>query len=242
MYTFTSSYSGSQPIEGVSKTQQVPYGTMVSALDPVWGGGEFIYGKAGAAIRPGALCILNITFNATLDEYTFSFSEATNVLNSGFQIFVNIGEAKATDEFGWFAMSGFTPLFCNALLTSGVPVGQVAGGQAGVPIAGRQLLGIRVHQGGTQALVKPLCRGKPNDDIIQFRDWGGLFVGGYLSGAGVGTGAQITALDSTNGTARVSVANTAAGVGGNVTQTANNGTVYYNLCSFNRMHAQGQIV
>ena len=240
MYTFSSSYSGLQPIEEIAKTPLLPPGTMVQAYDPVWGLGEFVYGRASAAIRSGALCVLNIVFNATLDEYSYSFAEAPNTANTGFPLYVRIGQPMVTDDYGWFASSVFCPLLCNASLTNGTPIGIVAAGQAGANTAGKQIVGARVHQAGTQALVKTGCRGEPNANTIRSPDTAGWFVGGYLSGTGVGAGAVITSIGPGD-LVGVSVANTAAGVAGSVTQTANNGTVFYNLVSLRQPVMQSAI-
>jgi hypothetical protein len=68
----------------------------------------------------------------------------------------------------------------------------------------------------------------------------GWFVGGYLSGTGVGAAAIVQAIDRVGNVLTASVANTAA-VTGNVTQTNNNATIFYNVVQLNRAFAQGQI-
>jgi hypothetical protein len=81
-------------------------------------------------------------------------------------------------------------------------------------------------------------QGAAGDSKINLASTAGFFVGGYLSGTGVGAAAIVTAVDPLGRFVLASVVNSAA-VTGNVTITYNNAVIFYNVVEMNRIYAQG---
>lgn len=218
----------------------VPPGFAVGASDPVWGPGRFLFARAGGTIRAFALCVLTPVWDSTNKTYTMNMTEVPNTGNLGRNLYVNQGGAMNTGQYGWFMESGVTPIDCNASVAADTTFGIAAAGQGGANSAGKQVLGGRVITPATQTVVTPAVRGDSGANTIAVRDVSGFFIGGFLSGTGVGASARVTAIDWLNNVLTVSVANSAA-VTGNVTQTNNNATIFYNIAALDRPIAQGAI-
>lgn len=249
-YQLSQQFIGYPPIEQVMPTASyaaafragnVPLvGQIVTAWDKVWGTGEFVWGRANGAIRQYGLCVCTPVWDATGKTFTFNWTEVPNTANLGRELGVaQCAGAMAAGDYGWFMVAGITPINGTASVAADTTFGITAAGQVGANSAGKQILGGRVITPATQTVVKA-GRGNAGEDIIYFNETDGFFVGGYLSGTGVGASAAITAIDPLGRFVRTSVVNSAA-ISGNVTQTANNATIFYNVARLNRPIAQGAI-
>lgn len=251
-------YTGYPPIEALvpvaaSAPANVPYppitpGVMAVGNDEIFGPGEFIFAKFGGAIRQFGLCVMLPTLNATTRAYEPVMTEAPNTANTGRSLYVcmtDIGVATTVSgQYGWFMRAGITPVNGTASVAAGTTVGITAAGQIGANSAGKQVLNAVSALAATNTVVRAAA-GPGNNNLsggftIQVVNTDGWFVGGYLSGTGVGAAALITAIDRVNNVVTVNVANSAA-VTGNVTQTANNATIFYNVVQLDRPFVQGAI-
>ena len=86
---------GSQPIATNSTTQNHPLGTIVRAVDPTYGGGEFIYLKGLNSTAIGEW----VTYN------TDDFSTTLLAANAIGPVAVAMS-ACVTGEYGWYQISG----------------------------------------------------------------------------------------------------------------------------------------
>lgn len=255
-YKLDTRFIGYPPIEGVLPATgpvgqpwpPLAPGMIVEADDPVWGPGEFIFAKAGGSIRQYGLCVLTPTFNATTRIFDQLMTEAPNTANTGRSLYVAMAETGPTgmvvNQYGWFMDAGTAPVNGTASVAAGTTVGITAAGQIGANSAGKQILNAVSAQIASATVVRAVT-GAGNVNLlggfqIQVVNTDGMFVGGYLSGTGVGAAAIITAIDRINNVLTVSVANSAA-VTGNVTQTNNNATIFYNVVALDRALAQGAI-
>lgn len=109
-YTFTANYHGLQPITTNSTTQLHPLGTKVSAQDPTYGEGEFVYMKGVASTVIGD--ILTYQANAT--------TRWAGTAYTGAPVAVAMSACVAA-QFGWYQVRG------NAVCTTS---GTVAAGDA----------------------------------------------------------------------------------------------------------------
>jgi hypothetical protein len=217
-------------------------GVMYPAIDPVWGPGEFIFARAGGSIRSYGLCVCTPVWDATNLTYTYNVTEVPNTANLGRMLAVNQAGALTTGQYGWFQVSGITPVDCQASVAADTTFGIAAAGQGGANSAGKQILNARVVTAATQTVAKT-GQGTIGDNKIYVTNLSGWFIGGYLSGTGVGAAARISAMDPNgpNGPeVTVSVVNSAA-ISGTVTLTYNNATIFYNVAHLNRAFAQGAI-
>jgi hypothetical protein len=251
-------YVGAPPLEAVFPAPAatslyatpVPGGLIVEAEDPVWGPGEFIFARANGTIRMYGLCILTEVWDATNKVYTYNMTEAPTTTLLARSLYVAIGtgagvasavNAFTVGQYGWFMTSGRTPANSNATVAAAVTIGHNATGQVTANAAGAQIVNATSVTPATQTVVSASTSyGASGDFRIGVLSTAGFFVGGYVSGTGVGASAIITAVDQVNSVLTVSVANSAQ-VTGNVTITYNNATIFYNVVSFNRAFAQGAI-
>lgn len=229
---------------GVTPWPPIPLGTRAIAVDPVWGPAEFIFAKAGGAIRQFGLCVLTPTLNATTRQYEPVASEVANTANLARAVYVaQCSGAMAANQYGWFMVAGLSPINGTATVAAASPVGITGAGQVGASSAGKEIQGAVSILAATNTVVKASVagvHGQSGGFTIQLANVDGLFVGGYISGTGVGAAAAITAIDPIGNVITSSVANSAL-VTGNVTQTANNATIFYNVCQVESASAQGRI-
>lgn len=241
-YKFDSTYIGYPPIEEVQAIPADPPrglaispGFIATAEDPVWGPGEFIFGRVSAGIRIYGGCMALPVWDATNKVYTYNFLEWTATANAGRPYYVYQGNrAGVAGEYAWFQMAGRSPLNCSASVAAGVAVGHNAAGQGTADAATLGIEGAICITPATQTVVSA-GSGVIGDNKINLVDTAGFIIGGYVSGTGVGAAAIISKVDPIGKFILVTVVNSAA-VTGNVTVTYNNATIFYNVLEMNRMH------
>lgn len=217
-------------------------GQLIQAEDKVWGTGEFVFARANGSIRQYGLCVLTPVWDSTNLTYTWNATEVPNTANLGRTLCVAQGAgAMSSGQYGWFMISGITPVNCSASVTADSTFGIAAAGQGGANSAGKQILNARVVTAATQAPTRVAVSGESGDTRINFTNTDGFIVGGYLSGTGVGASAVVTFIDPLGKYILASVANSASVAGQTVTCTYNNATVFYNVAHLNRPFAQGAI-
>ncbi len=214
-------------------------GFIIQAIDPWWGGAEFVWGRATAAIRAQGLCSLLPVFDSTLNAWRYDITEVANTANLGRSLCVAMG-SFTTGQYGWFMVAGVTPVNCQAAVAADTTFGIAAAGQGGANSAGKQVLNARIVGASTTTVVKAGCTANSGSNQLQVPNSDGWFVGVYLSGTGIAAGTTVTAIDGSGRFVTLS-ANTTAAVNGNVTATYNNATVFFNVAHLNRPFAQGAI-
>lgn len=132
-FRITDQLIGSQPIADTSTTQLHPAGTIVHAVDPTLGGGEFIYLKGVASTVVGSLVRYN----------TSSFQTALGALAQLLpQPLAVAMSANVANQWGWYQISGIavvaklatTSFAANAALglastASGVAIATASGNE-----------------------------------------------------------------------------------------------------------------
>jgi len=256
-YRFDDGQAGYNPIEAVqpvpATTPPNPFwspGFIAVAEDPVWGPGEFVFGRVGANIRPYGLCSCLPVWDAANKIFTYNFVEALATALSGRSLYVlqgNVGGvagatvAASAGQYAWFQMSGRSPVNGTATVAADTTAGHNATGQLTALVASLQVVNARVITPATQTVVAAQTGlGAIGDTQIQLASIAGFFPGVYVSGTGVGAAAICTAVDQVSRIIQVSVVNSAQ-VSGNVTATYNNAAIFYNVLEMNRMFAQGAI-
>lgn len=241
-YKFDSTYIGYPPIEEVVPVPaDPPRGLPISpgftarAEDPVWGPGEFIFGRISAGIRIYGCCMALPVWDATNKVFTYNFLEWTATANAGRPYYIYQGNrAGVAGEYGWFQMSGRSPAASAASIAAGAAAGHNAAGTLSADAATFGIEGAIVITPATQTVVSA-GSGLSGDTRINLTNTDGFIVGGYVSGTGVGAAAIISKVVPNEKYILVTVANSAA-VTGNVTVTYNNATIFYNVLEMNRMH------
>lgn len=245
-YKLDSQYIGYPPIEALIAAPAalnllpITPGFLARCEDKVWGPGEVVFARANGSIRAFALCVLTPVWDATNLTYTYNATEVPNTANLGREVCVNQGGAMTAGQYGWFLVTGLTPVDCTASVAADTAFGLVAAGQGGAIAAGKQIVGARVMTPATQTVAKAGCTGKSGEFVLNVPNTDGWFVGAFISGTNIGAAARVASLDPMGKYAILTVAHT-ADVAATVTQTNNNATIFYNIARFNRSFAQGQI-
>lgn len=216
--------------------RQLP-GLIVDAVDPYWGGGEFMYVKAGGSIRQYGLVVVTPSFAS--GQVVYTATEVPNTANLGRTVGVAMVSASS-GQFFWVCIGGVVPVNCNASVAADATFGIAAAGQGGANSAGKQVLNARSVVAAAATVAKTGCTANSGSTRLQIPNADGWFAGIYLSGTGIAAGTTVTDIDPSGTVVTLSAATTAA-VNGTVTGTYNNATVYYNIAHINRPFAQGAI-
>jgi hypothetical protein len=217
-------------------TARVQPGQVVDAVDPYWGGAEFIYVKANGTITAKALCV--ITPVVSSGAVVYNATEVPNTANLGRMLGVAMYPMDS-GQFGWLQISGMTPVDCNASVAADTTFGIAAAGQGGANTAGKQILNARVMIAAAATVAKAGVANSGSNKL-QVSGADGWFIGAYLSGTGIAAGTTITDIDPSGTQVTLSAVTTAA-VNSTVTATYNNATIFYNVAHLNRPFAQGAI-
>ena len=240
-YALVSGPIGSQqltPYNLPDTTSRHTPGLIVDAVDPYWGGGEFIYCKAGGTIRQFGLVVLTQTI--ANNQVVYTATEVPNTAGLGRMVGVAMVPASS-GQFIWVCIGGVVPVNCQASVAADTTFAIAAAGQGGALGNGKQILNARVVIAASQTVAKTGCTNNSGSTILRVPDTAGWFAGAYLSGTGVAAGATVTDIDPSGTVVTMSAVSTAA-ISGTVTATYNNATVYYNIAHINRPFAQGQVL
>jgi hypothetical protein len=214
-----------------------PPGVFLTAVDPWWGAGEFIYARANGTIRPFGLCVVTPSFQT--NAYRYDVTEVPNTANLGRMLAVSM-QSMVAGDFGWFCIAGLTPVDCNASVAADTTFGIAAAGQGGANTAGKQVLNGRVMAAASATVAKANAQAASGSLQLIVPNSDGWFPGVFLSGTGIAALTRVVSISPDGRTATLSVATTAA-VNGTVTATYNNATIFYNVAHLNRPFAQGAI-
>lgn len=102
-YTVTGTMIGIQPIATTETTQKHPLGTIVTASDPTYGAGEFIYLKGVANTAIGSWATYN------LDDGSTALLAANAIGPVGVAMSANVAS-----QYGWYQISGKAVGLCLA--------------------------------------------------------------------------------------------------------------------------------
>lgn len=155
-YTITDQRIGYQPIADNSTTQNHPLGTIVRAVDPTYGEGEFIY-------------LLGVASTAVGSVVTYDASTYQTVLSAvGGNIPRPIAIAMAAtvaSEYGWYQISGVAVVkkTCTISLAAGAAVavlttGLIAGTGSGKEIQGAAVAAVASATAGRTTVKVMLNR------------------------------------------------------------------------------------
>lgn len=191
-------------------TQRFALGTQVEAVDPFWGYGKFVYGKAGEALNNGEVCVHQTTL--------YNFAKIPNTANLGQPIFVAIHKMASAD-FGWFQFEGLTVYKTNATVAANAAIGiGAAAGVLGTNTAGKQILGCHNLKSATATEAKTNVQTKNGSHVLIVPGgYDGWFLGIALSGSGIPASTVAAAFDPDGKTVYMG---SAVGTAGDKTATA----------------------
>lgn len=118
-FQITTPLGAMQQIAETSTVQNHPLGTIVSAVDPTYGEGEFVYAKGVASTVVGSVALIN------------SYAGTTVLTVAGSRGMTGVAmSANVADQYGWYQINGSAVVKCgtvsaNAALFSTATPGQV---------------------------------------------------------------------------------------------------------------------
>lgn len=188
MFAAIGTLAGSQPFNdwfAPDTTQRHPLGTTVTAVDPYWGAGKFMYVESDAAILKGSLVAWDETYKGVL---------LPSAVTQGFPWGVAMAP-MADGTFGWIQLEGRAVYKTNATVAADGVVAVAAAGILGATATGKQLIGVRnrVSATGTKTLTATTGTGSY---VLKTNGYDGWFIGMALSGTGIPASTVVAKLDS----------------------------------------------
>lgn len=199
--------------------QRHPLGFRKIEEDDIWGARELVYLKSAAALVYGNPCIVDVNFTATT---------MPTAIAQGKPIVVAATAFSAANQYGWFVVNGMAAVAGSSALAADAAVFAQAAGRIGATGVGKQLVGINVVQTSSRTIVKTATT-QSGSGIIKVADASGWFVGMEMTGTGIGSSANITAIGTDNQTVTLTPVSTATGTV-SVTGTFNDGTIHWLSC------------
>lgn len=156
-YAIATPSLGYPKITSTSSTPLVPVGTVVRAVDPTYGEGEFIYLKGGASVAAGSLCYYFDNAAASSVKLTTT----SGVVDGGSNLCVAMAAITAS-LYGWFQISGNAVVLKTATKidpasTFKVYLSGTAGRVMPTSVAGRQIIGARFPATATVTTTTSTC-------------------------------------------------------------------------------------
>lgn len=216
-------------------TQRMQLMLEVDAVDPHWGYGTFVYGKAAATTPKGSLCYQTATLG--------SLALTPDTANLGQSVLVAMNSMAAAD-YGWYIKSGLAVVKTNATVAALAAIGIGAAGIAGTNSAGKQLLGVTNLKAATATTAITNVQTTNGSCVLSTKGYDGWFLGMALSGTGIPASTVVAKLDPDGktvymGSAIATVGDKVATATGAVTVT---GTYTgYGLLYIDSPHTQGAI-
>lgn len=168
-------------------TQRFPLNFGVDAFDPFWGFGEFVYGKAAAALNKGNLCVEQTTLG--------NYDKIPNTANLGQPVVVAMNE-MAINTFGWFMRSGLAVYKTTATVAANAAIGITGAGTVGANTAGKQILNVINLKSATATEAKTNVQTKNGSPLLVVpQGYDGWFLGMALSGSGIPASTVVARLD-----------------------------------------------
>lgn len=189
MFAAISPTIGSQPFNdwfAPDTTQRQPLGMEVTAVDPFWGAGTFIYLKSNDAVLKGSSVMWDEVFQAALLPST---------VTQGFPFAIAMAPA-ASGTYFWAQVCGRTVYKTNATVAADGVLAIAAAGILGATATGKQVLGIRhrISATGTKTFANTQTANGTNVLLVT-QGYDGAFLGMALSGTGIPASTVVAGLD-----------------------------------------------
>lgn len=187
MFAVIGSPAGTQPFNdwfAPDTTQRHALGTKVTAVDPYWGEGEFLYIKSNAAILKGSLVMWEGGYLGALLPST---------AGQGFPFGVAMAP-MASGTYGWIQIAGRCVYKTNATVAADTAIAVAAAGIAGTLANGKQLLGTRNVVAATGTVTVTATTTISSGKLIT-SGYDGFFIGMALSGTGIPASTVVAKLD-----------------------------------------------
>ena len=163
--------------------QRMALGLKVTAVDPFWGEGEFLYIKSNDAILKGSLVTWGGASIALGVVTAYLGTLLPSTAGQGFPFGVAMAPIPS-GSFGWLQLVGVCVYKTNATVAADTAVAVAAAGIAGTLVAGKQLLNTRnrIAATGTQTVIAQTTNGT---GVLTTGGYDGFFLGMAITGTGI---------------------------------------------------------
>jgi len=187
MFSPITPFAGEQPFNdwfAPDTTQRHVLGTKITAVDPYWGLGTFMYVESDDALLKGSLVAWDETYKGVL---------LPSAVTQGFPWGVAMAP-MADGTFGWIQLEGRAVYKTNATVAADGVVAVAAAGILGATATGKQLIGVRnrVAATGTKTVTATTTNGT---GVLKTAGYDGFFIGMALSGTGIPASTVVAKLD-----------------------------------------------
>lgn len=188
MFAAIGSQAGTQPFNdwfAPDTTQRHLLGYKVTAVDPYWGLGVFMYVKSGDAILKGSLVAWDEAYLGGL---------LPSAVTQGFPWGVAMAP-MASGTYGWIQLEGRVVYKTNATVAADGVVAVAAAGILGATATGKQLIGVRnrVPDTGTKTVT---AQTETGTNVLKTSGYDGFFIGMALSGTGIPASTVVAGLSA----------------------------------------------
>lgn len=188
MFAAIGSQAGTQPFNdwfAPDTTQRHLLGYKVTAVDPYWGLGVFMYVKSGDAILKGSLVAWDEAYLGGL---------LPSAVTQGFPWGVAMAP-MASGTYGWIQLEGRVVYKTNATVAADGVVAVAAAGILGATATGKQLIGVRnrVPATGTKTVT---AQTETGTNVLKTSGYDGFFIGMALSGTGIPASTVVAGLSA----------------------------------------------
>lgn len=188
MFAAISPTLGTQPFNdwfAPDTTQRQPLGMEVTAVDPYWGTGVFIYLKSNDAVLKGSVVMWDESFNAAL---------LPSAVTQGFPFAIAMAPA-ASGTYFWAQHTGRAVYKTNATVAADGVLAIAAAGILGATATGKQVLGIRNRVSATGTVTVSVGTQTNTGTLLAQKGYDGFFLGTALSGTGIPSSTVVAGLD-----------------------------------------------
>lgn len=188
MFAAITPTAGTQPFNdwfSPDTTQRQALGMEVTAVDPYWGTGVFVYLKSNDAILKGSVVAWDETFQAAL---------LPSAVTQGFPFAVAMAPA-ASGTFFWAQHTGRAVYKTNATVAADGVLAVAAAGILGATATGKQVLGIRNRVSATGTTTVSTLTTSGTNVLLCQKGYDGFFLGMALSGTGIPASTVVAGLD-----------------------------------------------
>ena len=167
-------------------TQRMQLGTVIQAVDPYWGYGEFMYIKSNDAILKGSLVIVGTfpTFLGTLLPSTASLGAPFGVAMA----------PMASGTYGWIQISGCAVYKTSATVAADAAVGIGTAGMIGAYSTAKGMVNVHNLKAAT-ATTTVTAGTTTGTGVLTTGGYDGFFLGMALSGTGIPASTVVAKLD-----------------------------------------------
>jgi hypothetical protein len=165
--------------------QREPLGLTITAVDPFWGTGKFVYLKSNDAVLKGSLVMWDEVYQAAL---------LPNTTLQGFPFGVAMSPA-ASGTYFWAQTEGRCVYKNSATVAADAAVAIAAAGIGGASATGKQLVNFRqrISATGTKTLTVNTVNG--SGVLMAPTGYDGFFLGMAVTGTGIPASSVVASMD-----------------------------------------------